>query len=227
MKQWLRPAGALLLAGALLVGCARGPASEEGAADRVQRGIGEAAAAAPGLVAAARTGDRTAFEAAYKRFASAFEQILAPISMEDPNLAARMANANTAIKAMVTEGHVELGAVEREVAVIRDALEESVTTMAQAAQPQERFTVVAQEYRFQPETIRVKKGSRVVIRLENRGTMNHEFEIESLDVEIGPIKPGTSAEASFVADKPGSYSYECHVDGHFEKGMKGTLIVEE
>lgn len=98
---------------------------------------------------------------------------------------------------------------------------------AQAAPPQERVTVVAQEYRFEPDTIRVKKGSRVVIRLENRGTQPHEFEIEALDFEIGPIRPGTSAEAAFVAEKPGTYTYVCNVDGHQQKGMRGTLIVEE
>jgi len=227
MKHWSRCAGALLLLGALLAGCASKPASEERAVDRVQQSIRAATDAAPGVVAAARKGDLNALQAAYERFAESFEQVLAPISMEDPNLAARMANANSAIKGMLQDGTVAAEAVEREVAVIRAALEESVTTMAQAALPLEKITVVAREYRFEPAEISVKKGARVEVRFENRGWQPHEFEIEQLGVEIGPIQPGETAVATFVADKPGTYQYECHVDRHLQKGMKGTLTVTE
>jgi len=93
---------------------------------------------------------------------------------------------------------------------------------------QERVVVVvAEDYRFRPARITVKRGTAVTIRLENRGTEPHEFEIEPLDLEIGRIEPGQVAQQTFVADRAGLFTYECHVDDHLQQGMRGTLEVVE
>nr|WP_245302223.1 cupredoxin domain-containing protein [Symbiobacterium terraclitae] len=99
--------------------------------------------------------------------------------------------------------------------------------MARAAEPVERVTVVAREYRFTPATLRVKAGRKVVVRLENLGRVHHEYRIPELNFLIGPIAPGARAEAELVVEKPGTYRYACQVDGHDQRGMQGILVVEE
>ena len=43
------------------------------------------------------------------------------------------------------------------------------------------------------------------------------------EVEIGA---GKSAEAVFTPKQTGTFEIGCHVEGHYEKGMKGTLTVK-
>ncbi|MDB4897752.1 MAG: hypothetical protein JWN15_4014 [Firmicutes bacterium] len=81
------------------------------------------------------------------------------------------------------------------------------------------------EYRFTQPKISVKKGTRVTIKLINEGTEKHEFELDAFHFEIKPIASRTSAQASFVADRTGSFEFACHVDSHYQKGMKGILEV--
>lgn len=86
--------------------------------------------------------------------------------------------------------------------------------------------VRVREYRFTPENIEVKRGERVTLRLINEGTERHEWEIESLDVEIEPVQPGGSAELTLVAPKKaGQYEYICDLEDHHEQGMKGIMTV--
>lgn len=239
MKQWRKRAGLFLLAVAVLAvsagqALAGGHAisvgqalAEEQAVDAVQQAIRAASEAAPDLVKAAAGGDQEVFRTAYQRFNGAFEPLLGPISAVDPVLAARMASASSAIRYMLSAGRVTEEDVAREVAVIRGGLEEAVAVMARATEPAQRLTVVAREYRFSPATLRVKAGRKVVVRLENRGREHHEFRVPELNFVIGPTAPGQSAQAELVVEKPGTYRYECTVDGHNEKGMQGTLVVEE
>lgn len=101
---------------------------------------------------------------------------------------------------------------------------------AEAASERQPPTLVvkvrAEEYRFIPSAIEVRKGSTVTIQFTNGGTERHEFELEAFDAEIEPIAPGQTASLTFVADKAGTFEYACHVDGHYEKGMKGHIIVK-
>lgn len=89
----------------------------------------------------------------------------------------------------------------------------------------EVLEVKGKEYEFIPSYLEVKQGTLVTIRFTNVGTMKHEFELEGYNLEIKPIPPNTTSEITFVADKPGRFEYACHVDDHYQKGMKGVLVV--
>jgi uncharacterized cupredoxin-like copper-binding protein len=106
------------------------------------------------------------------------------------------------------------------------AVPPAATTAPVAVLKEKSIEVRAREYRFTPPTINVDKGTRVTIKLINEGTDKHEFELDAFRFEIRPIAPRATAQASFVADKAGVFEFACHVDGHYEKGMKGTLVVK-
>jgi len=40
------------------------------------------------------------------------------------------------------------------------------------------------------------------------------------------LDPGQSATIRFVAKKAGAFEFACHIPGHYEAGMKGTLTVK-
>ncbi len=76
----------------------------------------------------------------------------------------------------------------------------------------------------QPE-LRARVGQTVALRLENSDTQTHYFDIDAFDVHV-PMPSGTPALALFTPSAPGTYTFYCHIPGHREAGMVGTLIVE-
>lgn len=81
------------------------------------------------------------------------------------------------------------------------------------------------EFRFSPDTYEVPAGASVAVVFTNEGRADHEFAIEIVDFHLH-TDPGQTARASFVApDEPGEYEVGCYLPGHYENGMKGTLVV--
>lgn len=81
--------------------------------------------------------------------------------------------------------------------------------------------VTATNFKFEPSEIKVKKGDKVKITLED-GEGSHGFAIPDFDVDLQ--KPSS---AEFTADQAGEHEFHCSVmcgAGHAD--MKGTLIVE-
>jgi plastocyanin len=85
--------------------------------------------------------------------------------------------------------------------------------------------LVSRRDSFDRAELRTKVGETVALRLENSDTERHYFDIDEFDVHI-PMSTGTPALALFTPSAPGSYTFYCHVPGHTEAGMVGTLIVE-
>ncbi len=80
------------------------------------------------------------------------------------------------------------------------------------------------EFAFEPARLEVSAGQRVGIEFSNDGSIDHEFAIKDLDFHLY-AGPGESASAAFHAPGPGEYTIGCHIPGHFESGMRGTLVV--
>lgn len=237
--------GALLALVLTLTGCAGGHDSEshavhapaaEGTA--VAAPMHDAVAALADLVASVQSGDAEGWAAAYARFDAAFGQVLGPISLQNPEVARQMANAEVAIEKALAQAQPEAATIVREAGVItqglaRTAGELGTSLIARAAaevareEPQGRLIEVrAKEYRFTPDRFEVKAGERITVRLINEGTEPHEWEIEALDVEIEPVQPGKSVELTFTAPaKPGTYAYVCDLEDHEEQGMRSTMVV--
>ncbi len=94
------------------------------------------------------------------------------------------------------------------------------TGMAQA------ITVKGGEFYYQPNEIRVKKGTKVTVTFINENGL-HDWVLEGYDnVRTAKLQGGKSETLTFTADKAGSFTYYCSVGQHRQMGMKGTLIVE-
>lgn len=86
---------------------------------------------------------------------------------------------------------------------------------------------IIEAYRWDPGTIVVEKGDRVVLNFYGVQGLFHPFEIKGLNVK-GEVKKGRVTTVSFTADKEGTYEIMCtaHKDMEHEGPMVGYLIVD-
>jgi uncharacterized cupredoxin-like copper-binding protein len=98
---------------------------------------------------------------------------------------------------------------------------------------------------FSPNAISVKKGDVILFKHTNNGAMMHEFVLgtpESLDEHAEMMKkfpgmeheepymlhvaPGKTGQIIWKFSKSGSFAFGCLIPGHYQTGMKGTVVVE-
>jgi plastocyanin len=84
--------------------------------------------------------------------------------------------------------------------------------------------LVSGRNRFNQAELRARVGEIVALRLENSDTAGHYFDIDELNVHVA-MPSGKPALALFKPTTPGTYTFYCHVPGHREAGMAGTLVV--
>jgi uncharacterized cupredoxin-like copper-binding protein len=92
--------------------------------------------------------------------------------------------------------------------------------------------------------IRVRQGETVTFVISNKGRLLHEFVIgtedalqnhaelmrKNPDMEheepyMAHVKPGATERMTWRFTKAGTFLFGCLVAGHFEAGMKGTIVV--
>lgn len=108
-------------------------------------------------------------------------------------------------------------------------------------------SLTAKEFSFTPAAVMTKAGQRVVLRITNKGTVDHEFlsslfkaakdveikvegaKVEADEVEEVEFEPGHTVTIEFTPTKPGTYAFWCaeKFKGklHRDLGMKGTITV--
>ena len=98
--------------------------------------------------------------------------------------------------------------------------------------------------RFSPDHFSVREGETVRFIVSNRGRMRHEMVIGSSDelakhaalmarfpgmaheeAYLAHVGPGQTGEIVWHFNRPGRFEFACLVAGHYEAGMRGTLIV--
>jgi uncharacterized cupredoxin-like copper-binding protein len=111
------------------------------------------------------------------------------------------------------------------------------------------------EFKFTPAQVTVKVGQPVKLVFVNDGSVDHELEVEDLgskDVSLDLSKAGQipddekdeaqgdaqnnevhayaashgTATVVFTPTKTGTFEMACRLTGHYEAGMKGTLVVQ-
>jgi len=98
--------------------------------------------------------------------------------------------------------------------------------------------------RFNPESIRVKRGETIRFIVKNTGKLQHEMvlgtimelkehaelmrkfpEMEHADPNQVSVEPGKTGELIWQFTKAGTFDFACLVPGHFEAGMVGKVRV--
>ena len=100
------------------------------------------------------------------------------------------------------------------------------------------------DMRFRPGTVTVRRGETVRFVVRNSGKLMHEMvigtpqELES-HAELMKKHPGMEHDAPYMAhvppggkqeivwtfSKPGTFMYGCLLPGHWEAGMKASIVV--
>jgi len=98
--------------------------------------------------------------------------------------------------------------------------------------------------RYSQSQIRVTQGETITFVVTNKGKLLHELVLGTEDelqrhaqiMRANPgmhhdepymmhVKPGATGRITWKFTKPGTFLYGCLVAGHFEAGMKGTIVV--
>lgn len=97
--------------------------------------------------------------------------------------------------------------------------------------PADVIEVGMTEFSYEPLELTLPTGS-YTFRVANRGRVPHEFALSTAGhhgthfVETGDVLPGTTVEVEAELD-PGRYEFACHLPGHYEAGMAGTITVTD
>lgn len=97
---------------------------------------------------------------------------------------------------------------------------------------------------YTPDKIEVRKGEQIKFVLKNTGDLAHEFLLDSfeanakhkIEMQKNPdmehddpngkrLEPKKSAEILWLFSKTGTFEFACLIPGHYETGMKGTVVV--
>jgi uncharacterized cupredoxin-like copper-binding protein len=98
---------------------------------------------------------------------------------------------------------------------------------------------------YSPDKIEVRKGEQIKFVLKNTGYLAHEFLLDSfennakhkIEMQKNPemehddpngkrLEPKKSAEVLWRFTKSGTFEFACLIPGHYETGMKGTIVVK-
>lgn len=94
-----------------------------------------------------------------------------------------------------------------------------------AQSPVKAFDVAASRYRFDPETIEVDEGDRVVLKMRSLDVA-HGLAVKQFKASAAIPEGGEVVTLEFVASAAGTYAIECNeYCGRGHKGMKGLLVV--
>ncbi len=95
----------------------------------------------------------------------------------------------------------------------------------EAGQMSKDVRIMATEFNFTPNVIKVNTGSPIHLTLDNsRGETEHVVTITALGKRIFASSGAKNSE-TVVFDRAGEYEFVCDLPGHAEGGMKGKFIV--
>jgi uncharacterized cupredoxin-like copper-binding protein len=103
---------------------------------------------------------------------------------------------------------------------------------------------MADNMRFTPDKLTVRQGDTVKFVVANSGKTLHEMVIgteeelrrhadlmkkhpgmEHDEPYMVHVQPGKKQEIAWVFTKPGAFMYGCLIPGHWDAGMKGSIVV--
>jgi uncharacterized cupredoxin-like copper-binding protein len=98
---------------------------------------------------------------------------------------------------------------------------------------------------YEPARLEVKRGEQIRFVLKNVGQVDHEFMLDSvannakhkIQMEKNPdmehddpngkrLSPKESVDLVWRFNKAGAFEFACLIPGHYEAGMRGTVVVK-
>ena len=83
------------------------------------------------------------------------------------------------------------------------------------------------EFSLTPSTVNLSKTGTYEFELTNDGQITHAFEVKGngVEEETENIEAGSMGTLRVTLSQDGSYEIYCPIDGHKDRGMKGTVTV--
>ncbi|MBT6274221.1 MAG: cupredoxin family protein [Chromatiales bacterium] len=142
-----------------------------------------------------------------------------------------------------SQGHGEEGHAKIDYAKVEEH------AFGKASDPEHAHTTITidmlDKLRFAPESVQIKRGDTVRFVVKNSGKLMHEMVLgtdESLkehaavmmkfpgmehdEPHMAHVAPGKQLVMGWQFTKAGTFNFGCLVPGHYEAGMKGTIIVQ-
>ena len=103
-----------------------------------------------------------------------------------------------------------------------------------AAAPRVVRIVAGPDLRFYPDVVSIVAGETITFEVTTMGMTTHEFMVgPSADVaadtegtpEVADIGMMQTKSVTYTFAGSGPFAFACHVPGHFEAGMKGTIVI--
>lgn len=117
------------------------------------------------------------------------------------------------------------GGTNQETTVKDDAM--TAETSIESGSMEDKVIVVeASNFKFNIDTIIVKKGEKMKLVFKNLEGM-HDFRVDELGIKTKIFRDKGEEVVEFTADKVGTFEFYCSVEEHRQMGMVGTLVVEE
>lgn len=128
--------------------------------------------------------------------------------------------------------------------VVAACANEEPNTVDTAPNPRTIEIVAMDSLAYEPASIEVAQGETVRFVVTNDGATDHEFVVGDMDTQAmaeeqamegmhGHVEamaslaldPGETAETVVEFEQPGEFFFACHIAGHYEGGMVGTITV--
>ncbi len=103
------------------------------------------------------------------------------------------------------------------------------------ANPRVVRIVATPQLRFVPDVVTVQAGETITFEVTTMGPVGHEIMVGPAP-DVAADKPGTpeiadlgmmqTGSLTYTFTGPGPFAYACHVPGHYEEGMSGTIVVQ-
>ncbi len=105
---------------------------------------------------------------------------------------------------------------------------------ASAADADRTVEVAARDpYSFSPASLTVEAGETILFKVTNEGKQLHEFMLgdaghhdhDAMGDSGVLVNPGETKELAWTFPDGGQVEFACHVDNHYESGMRGVVTV--
>jgi uncharacterized cupredoxin-like copper-binding protein len=89
-------------------------------------------------------------------------------------------------------------------------------------------------FTFSPSTIVVVRGETVTFQVTTMGPAVHEFMVGPAEAvandeegtpEVADIGMMATKSLTYTFEGSGPFAFACHVDGHYEAGMRGAITL--